>query len=57
MAKGLKNSIENMYKRMIMYSLITAILTVVVGIVLLLVPELRDMLIRLSTPVKYRKDV
>ncbi len=40
MAKGLKNSIENMYKRMIMYSIITALLTVIVGIVLLLVPEL-----------------
>ncbi len=40
MAKGLKNSIDNMYKRMIAYSLVTAILTIVVGVVLLLVPEL-----------------
>ena len=40
MANGLKSSIENMYKRMIMYSIITAILTMITGIVLLLVPEL-----------------
>ena len=42
MANGLKNSIENMYKRMIMYSLVTAILIIVVGIVLLVVPELSN---------------
>lgn len=45
MAKGLKNSIENMYKRLIIYSIITALLTVIVGIVLLIVPELSGKLL------------
>ena len=40
MANGLKNSIENMYKRMIWYSIGTALITVITGIILLLVPEL-----------------
>ena len=40
MANGLKNSIENMYKRMIWYSIGTALITIITGIVLLLVPEL-----------------
>ena len=40
MANGLRNSIENMYKRMIWYSIGTALITIVTGIVLLLVPEL-----------------
>lgn len=40
MANSLKNSIENMYKRMIWYSIGTALITVITGIILLLVPEL-----------------
>ena len=40
MANGLRNSIENMYKRMIWYSIGTALITIITGIVLLLVPEL-----------------
>lgn len=40
MANGLRNSIENMYKRMIWYSIGTALITVITGIILLLVPEL-----------------
>lgn len=39
MASGFKNSIENMYKRMIIYSLLTALFTIVMGIVLLLLPN------------------
>lgn len=39
MASGFKNSIENMYKRMIIYSLLTALLTIIIGIVLLLLPN------------------
>lgn len=39
MASGFKNSIENMYKRMIIYSLLTALLTIIMGIVLLLLPN------------------
>lgn len=40
MANGLRNSIENMYKRMIWYSIGTALITIITGIVLLLVLEL-----------------
>ena len=40
MANGLRNSIENMYKRMIWYSIGTALITIITGIILLLVPEL-----------------
>ena len=40
MANGLRNSIENMYNRMIWYSIGTALITIITGIVLLLVPEL-----------------
>ena len=40
MANGLRNSIENMYKRMIWYSIGTALITIITGIVLLLVQEL-----------------
>lgn len=39
MASSFKNSIENMYKRMIIYSLLTALLTIIMGIVLLLLPN------------------
>ena len=39
MSSGFKNSIENMYKRMIIYSLLTALLTIIMGIVLLLLPN------------------
>lgn len=39
MASEFKNSIENMYKRMIIYSLLTALLTIIMGIVLLLLPN------------------
>lgn len=39
MASGFKNSIENMYKRMIIYSLLTALLTIIMGIVLPLLPN------------------
>ena len=39
MASSFKNSIENMYNRMIAYSIVTALATVIVGIVLLLLPE------------------
>lgn len=39
MASGFKNSIENMYKRMIIYSLLTALFTIIMGIVLLLLPN------------------
>lgn len=39
MATGFKNSIENMYKRMIIYSILTALFTIIMGIVLLLLPN------------------
>ena len=39
MASGFKNSIENMYKRMIIYSLLTALFTIIMGIVLMLLPN------------------
>lgn len=39
MASGFKNSIENMYKRMIIYSLLTSLFTIIMGIVLLLLPN------------------
>lgn len=39
MASGFKNSIENMYKRMIIYSLLTALFTIIMGIVLLFLPN------------------
>ena len=39
MASGFKNSIENMYKGMIIYSLLTALFTIIMGIVLLLLPN------------------
>ena len=39
MASGFKNSIENMYKRLIIYSLLTALFTIIMGIVLLLLPN------------------
>lgn len=39
MATGFKNSIENMYKRMIIYSLLTALFTIIMGIVLLFLPN------------------
>ena len=34
MAKGLKNSVENMYNRMIAYSVLTSLATAVMGVVL-----------------------
>lgn len=40
MASGFKNSIENMYKRIIRYSILTSLLTIGVGVFLLLVPKL-----------------
>ncbi len=39
MAKGFKNSIENIYNRMMLYSIIAAVATVVVGFVLLFLPN------------------
>lgn len=42
MASGFKNSIENMYKRMIIYSLLTALFTIIMGIVLLLLPNVTN---------------
>lgn len=38
MAKGFKNSIENVFNRMMYYSMGTALLTIVVGIILLIFP-------------------
>lgn len=42
MASGLKNSIENMYKRMIWYSIGVAVLTIITGLILLLAPKLTN---------------
>lgn len=39
MARGLRNSVENVYRRMLTYSIITAVLTIVMGVILLVVPE------------------
>jgi len=38
MAKGFKNSIDNMYNRMIIYTLLVALATIIVGIVLFFLP-------------------
>lgn len=42
MAKGFKNSVENMYKKMIAYSIATSVITIATGIFLLLYPKLSD---------------
>ena len=42
MAKGLKNSVENMYNRMIAYSVLTSLATAVMGVVLLFLPSLTN---------------
>lgn len=39
MAKGFKNSIENVYNRIMIYSLIGAVITVAIGLVLLFLPN------------------
>jgi len=39
MAKGFKNSIENVYNRIMLYSILVAIATVIVGLVLLFMPK------------------
>lgn len=39
MAKGFKNSIENIYNRMMLYSIIAAVATVIVGFALLFLPN------------------
>lgn len=45
MAKGLKTSIENMYNRMILYSILSAVATVVIGIVLLFLPNVTNKIV------------
>lgn len=42
MASPFKNNIANMYKRMITYSIVTSILTVVAGILLLFLPNITN---------------
>ena len=42
MASVFKNSIENMYKRMITYSILAAIITIAAGLVLLFLPNLTN---------------
>ena len=42
MASSFKNSIENMYKRMLTYSLLTAIATILVGVFLLFMPNITN---------------
>ena len=42
MATPFKNSIENVYNRMIIYSLITAILSIIVGLVLIFLPAVSN---------------
>lgn len=42
MAKGIKNSIENMYNKMILRTLLIAIATIVVGVVLLFLPNVTN---------------
>ncbi len=42
MANPFKNSIENVYNRMIIYSLITAILSIIVGLVLIFLPAVSN---------------
>ena len=37
-----KNSIENVYNRMIIYSLITSILSIIVGLVLIFLPTVSN---------------
>lgn len=45
MANPFKNSIENIYNRMIIYSLITAILSIVVGLVLIFLPTVSNKIV------------
>lgn len=42
MASAFKNSVENMYKRMITYSIIVSIFTILMGVTLLLLPNLTN---------------
>lgn len=42
MARGFKNSIQNMYKRMITYSLIVALATICIGIILWFLPNVTN---------------
>ena len=42
MANPFKNSIENVYNRMIIYSLITAILSIIVGLILIFLPAVSN---------------
>lgn len=49
MAKGLKNSVENMYNRMIAYSVLTSLVTAVMGVVLLFLPSLTNKVVGIIT--------
>ena len=49
MAKGLKNSVENMYNRMIAYSVLTSLATEVMGVVLLFLPSLTNKVVGIIT--------
>ena len=49
MAKGLKNSVENMYNRMIAYSVLTSLATAVMGVVLLFLPSLTNKVVGIIT--------
>lgn len=45
MAKGFKNSVENVFNRIVIYNLIVAVLTIIVGIALLFLPQLSNKLV------------
>lgn len=45
MASSLKNSVENMYKRMLLCSFLTALSTIVVGAILMFMPNLTNKII------------
>ena len=45
MANPFKNSIENVYNRMIIYSLLTAILTILVGLTLIFLPSVSNKIV------------
>lgn len=53
MAKGFKNSIENVFNRMMLYSLITAGITILVGIALWFLPSLSNKIIGIITGIVF----
>lgn len=53
MAKGLKNSVANVYNRMIRYSIISASLTIIIGIVLAFLPNISNKVVGIITGVVF----